>query len=67
MIMYRVVENITPSKIAIKNYNFTSNHGYETVVRYINKNLILNKIDYDDNPDIYSDFRKKFMFKCLNV
>ncbi len=56
---YSVVEDITPEKIIIKNKTIKRRNGeYLTILisnkEYINKNLILNKLNFEDNQKLYS-------------
>ncbi len=65
---YSVVENITPEKIVIKNHTITRDETYITRIsrnkQYINKNIVLNKLNFEDNEKLYSNIKKDyFMFK----
>jgi hypothetical protein len=59
---YGVVNDITPNKIVMVNYYKISNT--DNIVRskkYIDKNMILNKINYEDNEVEFIRCKKKFM------
>jgi hypothetical protein len=63
---YGVVNDITPNKIVIVNYYKISNtDNIGKSIRYINKNMILNKINYEDNEVEYIKMKKKFMYMCI--
>jgi hypothetical protein len=62
---YGVVNDITPNKIVIVNYYKISNtDNIGKSIRYINKNMILNKINYEDNEVEYIRCKKSL---CLCV
>jgi len=63
---YGVVNDITPNKIVMVNYHKISN--IDNIVKskkYVDKNMILNKINYEDNEVEYIKMKKKFMFMCM--
>ena len=63
---YGVVNNITASKIVMINYYKTSNTN--NIVRskkYVGKNMVLNKINYEDNEVEFIRCKKKFMLMCM--
>jgi hypothetical protein len=63
---YGVVNNITPNKIVIVNYYKTSNtNNIVRSVKYVDKNMVLNKIEYEDNEVEFIRCKKKFMFMCM--
>jgi hypothetical protein len=63
---YGVVNDITPNKIVMVNYHKISDTNIITKCeKYINKNMILNKLDYDDNEVIFINYKKKFMFMTI--
>jgi hypothetical protein len=66
-INYGVVEDITAYKIRIINYYRTDQNAlkWDRIDKYIDKNLVLKKIEYDDEPYIYNREKSKFMFKCI--
>ena len=63
---YGVVNNITPNKIVMVNYYKTSNTN--NIIRskkYVDKNMVLNKITYEDNEVEFIRCKKKFMLMCM--
>jgi len=63
---YGVVNEITPNKIVMENYYKISD--IDNIVgsgKYIDKNKILNKVEYDDNEVEYIKMKKKFMYMCM--
>jgi hypothetical protein len=66
-IYYAVVEDITPYKIKILNYYRTDQNDLklDTITRHIDKNMVLKKIEYDDEPLKYIHQKRKFMYKCM--
>lgn len=63
---YGVVNKITASKIVMVNYYKINNiDNIVRSVKYIDKNMILNKINYEDNEVEYIKMKKKFMFMCI--
>ena len=65
-IKYGVVNDITPNKIVMVYYSKTSNTSdIISGLRYIDKNKILNKVDYDDNEVEFIRMKKKFMFMSM--
>jgi len=58
---YGVVNKITSSKISMINYHKISNiDNIVRSVKYINKNMILNKIEYEDNEVEFIKYKKLF-------
>lgn len=51
---YSVVENKTTEKIIIKNYS-----PFNRDKEYINKNIVLKKLNFNDNEELYMKLRKK--------
>ena len=65
-IIYGVVNKITAYKIVMVNYYKISNtDNIVRSVKYIDKNMILNKINYEDNEVEYIKMKKKFMYICM--
>ena len=63
---YGVVNNITPNKIVMVNYYKISNtHNIVRSVKYVDKCMVLNKIEYYDNEVEYIRCKKKFMLMCM--
>jgi len=63
---YGVVNDITPNKIVMVNYYKLSNtNDIVKSKKYIDKNMILNKINYEDNEVEYIKYKKKFMYGCM--
>jgi hypothetical protein len=63
---YGVVNNKTPNKIVMVNYYKTSNtNNIVRCVKYVDKMLVLNKINYEDNQVEFIRCKKKFMFMCM--
>ena len=63
---YGIVNDITPNKIVMVNYHKISNtDNIVRCVKYIDKNKILNKVDYDDNAVEFINMKKKFMYMCM--
>jgi len=63
---FGVVNKITLNKIMIINYYTTEDTNIiEKNYKYIYKNTILKKINYDDNPIDYIKMKKKFMYACM--
>ena len=63
---YGVVNEITPNKIVMQNYYKISD--IDNIIgsgQYIDKNKILNKVEYDDNEVEYIKMKKKFMYMCM--
>jgi hypothetical protein len=63
---YGVVNDITPNKIVIVNYYKISNT--DNIVRskkYVDKMMVLNKINYEDNEVEYIRCKKKFMLMFM--
>jgi hypothetical protein len=63
---YGVVIDKTPNKIVMVNYYKTSNtNNIVKSKKYIDKNMILNKINYEDNEDEFIRCKRRFMFMCM--
>jgi hypothetical protein len=65
-IKYAVVNDLTPNKIVIVNYHKISNTS--DIVRskkYIDKSMILNKIEYEDNEDEFIKYKKLFGYRYI--
>ena len=58
---FGVVNKITLNKIMVINYTNLIVKNY----KYIYKNTILKKIDYNDNSIDYIKMKKKFMYACM--
>jgi len=61
---YSVVNKITASKIVMVNY-YKINNNLVRCVKCINKNMVLNKINYDDNEVEFIKCKKKYMLMCM--
>ena len=64
-IKYGVVTDTTASKIVVLHYVRNINSGIMIVKQYINKNMILNKVEYEDNQIEFIKMKKKFFWRCL--
>lgn len=64
-IIYDVVCGITRDKIIIKKYYTNDNGIVIKSKRYVNKNVVLNKVDYDDNAVEYIRYKKKLLFESI--
>jgi hypothetical protein len=67
-LFYGVVNTITPNKIVMVNYHKTSTSYTDNIIRclkYVDKSMILNKINYEDNTEQYINMKKKFMYMCM--
>ena len=65
-VKYGVVNKITPYKIGIVNFiRIQNTDNVIKCIKYIDKNKILNKIDYEDNEVEFINLKKKFMFVCM--
>lgn len=66
-IYYAVVDDITRYKIKIKKYYRTDQNDLklDIVTNHIDKNMVLKKIEYDDEPLKYIHQKRKFMFRCI--
>jgi hypothetical protein len=69
-IQYGVVELITANKIVMYNYwrdkNNPEINDFKSVRVYIDKNVILNKINWGENQDgVMKKQKHKFIFKCF--
>tara|TARA_R100001463_G_scaffold106632_1_gene161273 strand:- start:3831 stop:4643 length:813 start_codon:yes stop_codon:yes gene_type:complete len=63
---YGIVNEITPNKIVmLKYYTISNTNDILMSIKYINKNMVLNKINYEDNEVEYIKLKKKFMFMCM--
>jgi len=63
---YGVVNDITPNKIVMVNYHKISNtDNIVRSVKYINKNMILNKIEYEDNTEQFIKYKKLFGYRYI--
>jgi hypothetical protein len=63
---YGVVIDKTPNKIVIVFYYKISNADHIVKsIKYINKNMVLNKINYEDNEVEFIKMKKKFAYMCM--
>ncbi len=63
---FGVVNKITLNKIMVINYYTTEDTNIIVKnYKYIYKNTILQKINYNDNPIDYIKMKKKFMYACM--
>lgn len=66
-IVYDVVCGITRYKIIIKKY-YTNDNGIMIKSKiYVNKNIVLNKVEYTDNAVEYIKYKKKLLFESILV
>jgi hypothetical protein len=66
-IIYGVVNKITAYKIVmVKYYKINNGEKIMKSVNYIDKNMVLNKINYDDDEDNFVKMKKRFMFMCMH-
>jgi hypothetical protein len=64
-IVYDVVCGITRDKIIIKKYYNNGNGIITKSEKYVNKNMVLNKVEYDDNAVEYIRYKKKLLFESI--
>jgi len=64
-IVYDVVCGITRDKIIIKKYYTNGNGIMIKSKRYVNKNIVLNKVEYTDNAVEYIRYKKKLLFESI--
>ena len=65
-LLYGVVNDITPNKIVMINYHkISTTDNIIRCVKYVNKNMVLNKINYEDNEEEFIRCKKKFMYMCM--
>ena len=68
---YSVVEYKTPEKIIIKNHTILRDEMYITRFnrnkQYINKNIVLNKLNFKDNEKLYSNLKKDYFMDKINM
>lgn len=68
---YSVVEDMTPEKIIIKNHTITRDEMYITRFnrnkQYINKNIVLKKLNFKDNEKLYSNLKKDYFMHKINI
>lgn len=63
---YGIVSDKTPNKIVMVNYyKIPNTDNIVRCLKYIDKNKILNKVEYDDNAIEYINCKKKFMYMCM--
>lgn len=69
--LYSVVEDITPEKIIIKNYTKMIDGvcitRYNQNIQYINKNIVLKKLNFKDNEKLYSNLKKDYFISLINI
>jgi hypothetical protein len=64
-IVYDVVCGITRDKIIIKKYYNNGNGIITKSKKYVNKNMVLNKVEYNDNAVEYIRYKKKLLFESI--
>jgi len=68
---YSVVEDMTTEKIIIKNHTIIRDEMYITRFnrnkQYINKNIVLNKLNFNDNEKVYSNLKKDYFMNKINM
>lgn len=68
---YSVVDDITPEKIIIKNHTIIRDEMFITRFnrnkQYINKNIVLKKLNFKDNEKIYSNLKKDYFMDKINM
>jgi hypothetical protein len=62
---YDVVCGITRDKIIIKKYYNNGNGIITKSKKYVNKNMVLNKVEYNDNAVEYIRYKKKLLFESI--
>jgi len=67
---YSIVEDKTPEKIIIKNHTIIRDEMYITRfnrnIEYINKNIVLKKLNFEDNENLYSNLKKDYFMDKIN-
>ena len=62
---------MTPEKIIIKNHTIIRDEIYITRFnrnkQYINKNIVLNKLNFKDNEKVYSNLKKDYFMDKINM
>ncbi len=68
---YSVVQDMTPEKIIIKNNTITRDEMYITRFnrhrQYINKNIVLKKLNFKDNEEIYCNLKHHYFMNKINM
>jgi len=68
---YSVVEYMTPEKIIIKSHTIIRDEMYITRFnrnkQYINKNIVLNKLNFKDNEKLYINLQKDYFMDKINI
>lgn len=64
-LQYQVVHSMTPDKIIYYRYYKFSDTEVEFIPKYVNKDMILKKIDIDDNEFQFIRNKKMFMYPCI--
>lgn len=64
-IRYDMVRDITSHKLIIINYNKSFNTEHQRFVSYINKYMILNKVEYADNAGEFIKCKKKLLLDSI--
>jgi len=68
---YSIVEYKTPEKIIIKNHTIIRDEMYITRfnrnIEYINKNIVLKKLNFEDNENLYSNLKKDYFMDKINT
>lgn len=59
--VYRVVEDITPQYIIIQN-----NTPFNKDKQYINKNIVLKKLNFENNEKVYINLKKDYFMDKIN-
>lgn len=68
---YSIVEDMTPEKLIIKNHTIIRDEMYITRFnrnkQYINKNIVLKKLNFEDNKKVYSNLKKDYFMDKINM
>jgi len=68
---YSVVDYMTAEKIIIKNHTIIRDEMYITRFnrnkQYINKNIVLKKLNFEDNKKVYSNLKKDYFMDKINM
>jgi len=69
--IYSIVEDITPEKIIIKNHTKMIDGvcitQFNRDKQYINKNIVLKKLNFKDNEILYSNVKKDYFMNKINM
>mgnify|MGYP003110684561 CR=1 FL=1 len=67
---YSIVEDMTTEKLIIKNHTIIRDEMYVTRFNrnkeYINKNIVLKKLNFKDNEKLYSNLKKDYFMDKIN-